>query len=355
MADTMLAAVFKGEGRLDLEQRPVPQIQRDDEVILEVGGVGICGSDLHIIDRPEGHPAKPGVIMGHEFAGRVVAVGKGVEGLNPGDHVAVDPNPGCGKCSMCTRGFPNACIPLYTNPESPLPGFGLTPGMWWDGGMAKFVRMPAHHLYPIAKHVPMWHAAMFEPIGCVVNGMDKVSFQVGESAVVLGAGPIGLLFVAMFKAAGASKVIVSDPAVQRQQIARACGADVVVDPNKEDIKERVLAETDGEGADVAVEAVGWVFPLTIELVRFSGRVLVVGTQVKDVQFSPHPINSRELQIYGVILMKHTMHTVIKILEGGLLPMGEIVTHRLPLEKLHEGLELARRGEAAKVILMPSEF
>ncbi|OGR24221.1 MAG: hypothetical protein A2139_11060 [Desulfobacca sp. RBG_16_60_12] len=260
MSNTMLAAVFKGEGRLELEQRPVPNIQRDDDVILQVGGVGICGSDLHIIYRPQGHPAKPGVIMGHEFAGRVVAVGKGVEGLNPGDHVAVDPNPGCGKCKMCRRGLPNACIPHFTNPEAPGPGWGLTPGQWWDGGIAEFVRMPAHHLYPIAKHVPMWQVAMFEPIGVAVNGIGKIGFRVGESAVVLGAGPIGLLFVALFKSGGASKIVVSEPTLRRREAALTCGADVVVDPSKEDIEQRVLAETNGEGADVAVEVVVGCFP-----------------------------------------------------------------------------------------------
>lgn len=355
MSDTMLAAVFKGKGRLDIEQRPVPSIQRDNEVIVEVGSVGICGSDLHIIDRPEGHPAKPGVILGHEFAGRVAAIGRDVTGLTPGDHVAVDPNPGCGKCKMCARGFPNACIPLFTNPDSPLPGFGRTPGMWWDGGMAKFVRMPAHHLHPIGKHVPMWQAALFEPIGVIMNGMHKINFQVGESAVVLGAGPIGLLFVAVFKAAGASKVIVSDPASRRRQIALACGADVALDPSIEDVKQRVDAETNGEGTDVSVEAVGWMFPLAIELVRFSGRVLIVGTQVEQVQFSPHSINSKELQIYGVFLMQHAMEASISILETGLLPLDEIVTHRLPLEKVHEGLDLVRSGEAAKVVLLPNDM
>jgi len=354
MPETMSAAVFKGKGRLEIEERPVPQLQGDDEVILEVGGVGICGSDLHIIDRPEGHPAKLGVIMGHEFAGRVATIGKGVKGLKPGDHVVVDPNPGCGKCKMCVRGFPNACIPLFTNPESPLPGFGRTPGMWWDGAMAKFVRMPAHHLHPISKHVPMWQAALFEPIGVIMNGMSKINFQVGESAVVLGAGPIGLLFVAMFKAAGASKVMVSDPAPRRRKVALACGADVVIDPNEEDVRQRVLAETNDDGADVSVEAVGWVFPLAVELVRFSGRVLVVGTQVEEVQFSPHSINSKELQIFGVFLMQHAMEAAVSILETGLLPLNQIVTHRLPLERVHEGLDLVRSGEAAKVVLEPIE-
>ena len=98
--NSMLAAVFKGEGRLELEQRPVPHIQRDDDVILRVRAVGICGSDLHILEVPPKHPAKPGVILGHEFAGEIVAVGKDVEGLRPGNQVAIDQNPPCGRCKM---------------------------------------------------------------------------------------------------------------------------------------------------------------------------------------------------------------------------------------------------------------
>jgi len=355
----MLAAVFKGEGRLELEQRPVPQIQRDDDVILQIGAVGICGSDLHILHVPQRHPAKLGVILGHEFGGRVVEVGKGVEGLKPGDHVAADPNPGCGKCQGCRNGLPCACENLFTpflTPEAIAPEWTLPPGQWWDGAMAEFMRIDARRLYPIGKHVPMWQVAMFEPIGVIVNGMSKINFQVGESAVVLGAGPIGLLAVCMLKANGASKIIVSEPTLRRRQAALACGADVVVDPNKEDVKERVLAETEGKGVHVAVEAVAGLLPLTIDLVRPFGRVMAIGMPLTgDVQVSPVKIVLYEIQIYGVILMKHTMDTVIRILEAGLLPLDEIVTERLPLEKVHEGLELARRGEAAKVILTPAEF
>jgi len=358
MTDTMLAAVFKGEGRLELEQRPVPKIQRDDDVILQVGGVGICGSDLHILEVPPKHPAKPGVILGHEFAGRVVEVGKGVDSLKAGDHVAVDPNPGCGKCKMCRNGLPNCCVPLYTpflTPEALGPQWTLTIGQFWDGGMAEFVRVPARYLYPIKKHVPMWQVAIFEPIGVVANSMNKANFQVGESAVVLGAGPIGLLAVSMLKAGGASKIIVSEPTPGRRQVALACGADVVVDPAKEDVRERVLAETNGEGVDVVMEAVGWLFPLAIDVVRPFGRVLQLGLPVEDVQFSLLKLALTEIQVYGSTLMKYTMDTVTRILEAGLLPLNEIITHRLPLEKVHEGIELAHRGEAAKVILMPTEF
>ena len=231
----------------------------------------------------------------------------------------------------------------------------MTPGIFWDGGMTEFVRVPAHYVYPIGKHVPMWQAAVLEPLGIVVYSMNKINFQVGESAVVLGAGPIGLLAVAMLKAGGASKIIVSEPTPGRRQVALACGADVVVDPAKDDVRERVLAETNGEGVDVVMEAVGWLFPLAIDVVRPFGRVLQLGLPVEDVQFSLLKLALTEIQVYGSTLMKYTMDAVIKILEAGLLPLNEIVTHRLPLERVHEGIELARRGEAAKVVLMPTEF
>jgi len=350
----MLAAVFKGEGRLELERRPMPQIQQDDDVIVQVGAVGVCGSDLHILDVPPKHPSKPGIILGHEFAGRVVAVGKSVEGLKPGDHVTVDPVAPCGRCKTCRSGLPNACIPLFTNPIAP--GFPMAPGVFRDGGMAEFARVPSYYVYPIEKYVPMWQAAMLEPLGCVANGMRKISFQVGESAVVLGAGPFGLLFASMLKASGASKIIVSEPAPRRREAALACGADVVVDPTREDVRERVLAETGGAGANVVVETVGWLFPLTIELAGMAGRVMLFGVDTTSrPEVPPVPIITNELQIFGVLIHKYTMPSAISILEAGQLPMNEIVTHRLPLEKVHEGIELARSGEAIKVILTPTRF
>jgi threonine dehydrogenase-like Zn-dependent dehydrogenase len=356
MSRTMLAAVFKGNGRLDLEQRPVPQIQTDDDVILQVGGVGVCGSDLHILDVPPKHAARPGVILGHEFAGRVVEVGKNVTDLKQGDHVGVDQNPPCGKCEMCRMGLPNFCIPLFTNPYTKEPGWPYTPGQWWDGAMAEFVRVPAYYCYPLAKHVPMWQAAILEPIGCVVNGMSKINFQAGETAAILGGGPVGVIFTSLLKASGASKIIVSEPAPRRRQAASACGAHVVLDPTTEDVKERVLAETGGKGADVVVEAVGSMFPKTIELARVNGRVLLFGVDSSARGEVPQlAIVSKELQIFGVFLMKYTMPAAIKLIEAGLLPMSEIVTHRLPLEKVQEGIALARRGEAIKVVLTPNEF
>ena len=353
--ETMLAAVFKGQGKLELEQRPIPHIQKDDDVIIEVGAVGICGSDLHILAVPSEHPAKPGVILGHEFAGRIAEVGKSVEDLKPGDHVAVDQNPPCGRCEMCRKGLPNFCVPLFSNPETPK-GWPNTPGQWWDGGLAKYVRVPAWYAYPIDKSVPMWQANVLEPIGCVVNGMHMLNLQAGETATVLGAGPAGLIFVSLLKAGGAAKVICSEPATRRREAAAVCGADVVIDPTEEDLQGRVLEETDGKGTNVVVDAVGRMFADTIELAAVAGRIAVFGIDSRArSEISPVLITSKELQIYGVWLMKYTMPDAINILESGLLPMDQIVTHRLPLEEVHRAIELARTGQGIKVVIEPSQF
>jgi (R,R)-butanediol dehydrogenase/meso-butanediol dehydrogenase/diacetyl reductase len=184
--------------------------------------------------------------------------------------------------------------------------------------------------------------------------MNKADFQVGESAVVLGAGPFGLLFVCMLKAGGASKIIVSEPKARRAQAAKACGADIVIDPNKENPEERVMAETGGKGADVVIEAVGWLFPLSVKLVRMGGRVILFGLDTtSSPQVSPALIVVNEIKIFGAFMIKYTMPSSIKILEAGLLPVEKIVSHQLPLEKVHEDIKLTRSGEGIKVVLIPN--
>jgi threonine dehydrogenase-like Zn-dependent dehydrogenase len=222
--------------------------------------------------------------------------------------------------------------------------------------MAKYVRVPAWYAYPIDKSVPMWQANVLEPIGCVVNGMHMVDLQAGETATVLGAGPAGLIFCSLLKAAGASKVICSEPATLRRETAAVCGADVVIDPNEEDLLERVQEETDGKGTDVVVDAVGRMFSETIEVAAVEGRIALFGIDSRwKSEVSPVLITSKELQIYGVWLMKYTMPDAINILESGLLPMDKIVTHRLPLEEVHKAIELARTGQGIKVVIEPSQF
>jgi (R,R)-butanediol dehydrogenase/meso-butanediol dehydrogenase/diacetyl reductase len=353
MEQTMQAAIFRGEGRLEFEEKPVPQIEHDNDVLIEVGAVGICGTDIHILNLPPQHPARLGITMGHEFAGRVAAVGRSVTSVKPGDHVMVDQNAPCGACEMCRRGFPNACVPLYETPD--FWGMANTYGIFQDGALAKYARVKDINVIPISGDVPMWQLAMAEPIACVINGCRKVKLEPGESAVVLGAGPIGLLYISLLKAAGATDLIAVEPSPRRQRAALACGATLVVDPTKEDIKERVLAATQ-RGANVVVEAVGPMIDTAIQIAGPGGRIVQFGHDESAwVKVPPARIVYKELQIYGVFLAKFTFEPAKDLLEQHILPLDEIVTHRLPLEKVHQGIDLVRRGEAIKVVVHPNDF
>lgn len=348
----MIAAVFKGNGRIELEQRQRPQLQRDDDVIVQIGAVGLCGSDLHMLDVPPKHPARVGAVLGHEFAGKVVECGDSVRGVEVGDHVVIDPNAPCGECGQCRNGRPNACTTLF---DGEVPGFPNSLGVFRDGGMAEYARVRSRDIYRIGQSVPYWAAALAEPLACALSGARKVRIQPGEHAVVLGAGPIGLMFIRLLKVAGA-RVIASERIALRREAARACGADVVVDPGKEDVNERVLEVTGREGADVVVEAVGTLFGSSVQIAAMGGRVLLFGMDERATpEVTPGIIIRKELTVYGNYITKFTFSEAVKVLERGLLPAERIVTSRLPLKDLHQGLQRARNGEEIKLVFQPTEL
>lgn len=356
MNKSMPCAVFQGPGReLLITTRPVPVIEKEDDVILRVGGVGICGSDLSMLEGPHKHPALPGVIFGHEFCGRVHEAGSAVTGLKAGQKVAVDQNPGCGHCYWCREGHPNNCIPLFSNPLAPEPGWPNTPGQWWDGGMAEFVKVPAHYCYPISETVPMNHAAIFEPVGVVVNAIGKVAPLVGEYAAVIGGGPVGLFATALLKAAGVSLIVACETKAKRRELLRQSGADVVVDPASEDFVAVLHEKTGGIGAHVVVEAVGSQFPTALNALAFGGRIAQIGIPSAEISFRPFQIYAKEAQIYGSFLMNHSMNETIRILEAGCLPLDTIITHAFPLEEANAAIETAREGLGGKVIITPNEL
>jgi threonine dehydrogenase-like Zn-dependent dehydrogenase len=347
----MLAAVFKGEGRLVLEDRPEPELKNDTDALIKVTGVGICGTDLHILQVPPAHPAKKGIILGHEFTGRIVEVESGIPDFKAGESVLIDPHPGCGQCAACKRGEPDRCIPLYTTAE---PGHPDTIGIFSDGAMTSYVIVPRQSLYKVSPKVPTHIAALAEPLSCVVNAFDKLEMRPGESVLVLGAGPIGLLFASLFKAAGASRLIVSEPAEFRRKAARECGATTVVDPRNEDL-EAVVRQELPDGPNIVVEAVGPLLPQAIELVGSHGRVLQFG---HDESVEPAvPVGTmlkKEVVIYGAFIGRHSFERTAAIMESGILPLETIVSHRLPLSRIQEGLDLLRQGKGIKVILEPEE-
>lgn len=348
----MIAAVYKGEGRLCLEERPRPRRRSESEALIRVTGVGICGTDLHILQVPPAHPARRETILGHEFTGEIVEVGSEISDFRPGERVLVDPHPGCGVCAACKRGEPDRCIPLYTSGE---PGHPNTIGIFSDGAMAQYVVVPRQSLYRVSPRVKPHIAALAEPLSCVINAFDKVATRPGESVVVLGAGPIGLLFTAMFRASGAARVIVSEPSEYRRRAAMQCGATRVVDPRNEDLQQLVREELAEAGPQVVVEAVGHLLPLAIDLVGGHGRVLQFGhDETVQPAIAVGTLLKKEVTIHGAFIGRHSFERAAAVMESELLPLDRVVSHRLPLENIHEGIELLRAGQAIKVIVHPGD-
>ncbi|MDL2234712.1 alcohol dehydrogenase catalytic domain-containing protein [Christensenellaceae bacterium OttesenSCG-928-L17] len=348
----MKAIIFKSPGVYAYEERPKPEIKKPDDILLKILGVGICGTDLHILMNPPMHPAQPDIIFGHEFCGQVEAVGSAVTGLRPGDKVIVDPHPPCGYCDNCRSNRPEMCENLFLHGEG-IEGQAATRGIFQDGGLTDYAVIPAGSAYKIHPDTPFQHMALAEPLSCTGYGIEKLKMQAGETVCILGAGPIGQLFVALAKANGATKIIVSEPHQYRREKALRCGATRVVDPTKENLKKVCLEETGGLGVDHCIEAVGQFLMTAIDMVRTGGKVLMFG---HDETAAP-PIKlgelvKKEVEVHGCFLGKYYFEKAARIIESGILPLDEIATHVLPLSRYEEGLELLRNGQALKVIMYP---
>jgi threonine dehydrogenase-like Zn-dependent dehydrogenase len=322
-----------------VEPRAVPELAAPDEVLIEVEACGICGTDLHIVEDPPGHPGAPGVVLGHEMVGRIVEIGPQVHDLAVGQRVVVSPNVNCGSCANCKAGMFSACE-RYSSI-----------GIYRDGALAKVVSIPSKCCYEISESIPAPIAALTEPLSCVMNGIHQAQPLPGQIAVVYGAGAIGLLFLAVLTAAGV-RCIVSEPSQARRTAAEEMGAFLTVDPQTESLAE-VVKDATGDGADIAVDASGSRLGDAIAHTRAGGRILLFGFNT-----NAHPviqqswITRRELVIYGTWTGKFVFPDAIRLQESGLLDLTPLARAVYPLEEAEEAFEALRTGEAVKAILTP---
>jgi len=339
----MLAAVFEGNGILKLKELEMPQIKSPTDVRVKVLAAGICGSDLHILHVPPAQFAKPGTPMGHEFYGVVDSVGDAVTRFKEGDTVVVDNIMKCHVCESCKNGMDNLC------PDAEIYGQTL------PGGFAQYAVIKEAQLYHMPLGVKPELAAQTEPLSCVVNGMKKINPMPSQRVLLYGAGPIGLTFIRLLKLFGVKQLAVCEKAEKRQEWALKCGADLLIDPSKEKIKEKVLNHWGGL-FDIVIDAVGVgsIFGEAVDLLKAGGKLLIFGQDATAVsQVLPAVITRNELTVMGTYCAHNTFLDAIHLLQDERLGLEKIVSHKLELKDILTGMELLRKQEACRVIIYPN--
>ncbi len=339
----MKAIVFKDLATWTYEERPVPEIKKVNDVLVEVEAASICGTDVHVLGNPPGFIGTKGSILGHECVGTVREIGDGVEGLKVGDRVVLVPNIPCGYCESCRQGKANMC-----ENEKVM-------GVTCDGVFAKYFVAPEVALTKIPDDMDKDLAIFAEPVKCVMGAMDWVRVLPGETVLVLGGGPIGLYFIMLLKANGAGKIIVSEPSEYRAKYAMDCGADIIIDPTKQNLAEEIAKITGGRGVDISVDAVGVLINDAIVNTCKGGRIVLMGQNgAVNETICQNDIVSKGLSIFGNYIGNYIMSRTVKMLEAGVIPVEKIITHKLPMSKFAEGLDAMRKGVGLEVILYPDE-
>jgi threonine dehydrogenase-like Zn-dependent dehydrogenase len=333
----MHVPVFQGEGRLEYMDRPIPEIHSPHDVLVRIEACGICGTDLNILAVPPAHKAPPGIVIGHEGVGIVEQVGLAVDGLQPGDRIVIANRLTCGKCDYCRRGLDNQC----TNYQ--------TIGTTIDGAFAPFLVAPARALWKVDPSVPRDDAALFEPLACVVGSAKRAPVQPGDNVVVIGGGPMGLLFALVYRSMGAGRVIVLDVAPYRLEFAHEMGMEAI-NVTQVDVTAEVKHST-GLGADLVVDAVGNQLGQAIKLARRGAQIVLFGLRPHDnLAVNQYTITRNDLTVHGTFVGLHPFAQTIQLLESRRIQPSVLVTHHLPLAKLQEGVELMRTQQAMKVLI-----
>lgn len=347
----MQAVVFHAPGDVRVDRVPVPRCGQA-EMLVQVDACAVCGSDLK--SSKVGNPRiKPPLTMGHEFTGIIRKIGQSATagGLAVGDRVVMATTVSCGQCEYCRRGWPNVCADL-----APM-------GFSYPGGMAEFVVIPERalvngHVLAVPASLPAEHACLAEPVSCAVNCVENCNVRQGDTVVVLGAGPMGLINVCVARGMGAARIILSEVSPQRLAMAESFGCDILVNPAEQDLPTIVKDATGGIGADVAIVAAPAAAPQeqAVQLVRKRGTVCLFASLPSGrhiLQMDSRAIHYNELRVIGTSdsTPAHVALSV-KLLAEGRVPAGKLASHILPLAQVHKAFELMEQGEALRVVLKP---
>lgn len=338
---TMKAVVFEKVGQWAVRQVPTPRLTGPTDLLVKVLACGICGTDNQILLDPPGAHATPGVIIGHEMVAEVVAVGDAVDAFQPGDLVVGDNNLPCGHCTMCHGGQYNECASLRSMGED------------IDGFMCQYQVMPQSQAIRLPAGTPVDTAALTEPVNCAMGALQKLDLRPGKSYAVLGCGPIGLMFVALLKASGASHIVASDLSAERLAMAEELGADILCDRGSDPVATCRNA-TDGIGVDAAIDVVGCLLPQALDCVRKGGDVIAFGLNAHSRQtIDQADLAMRGVTIHGTFIGHFTFETTARMLAAGVVDLRRLITDRFDIDDFGEALAALRSGSSCKVVIYPN--
>lgn len=341
----MKSAVFYGKHDLRVEEAKKPEIGPRD-VLIQVKACGVCGTDVHIYEGDKGAAeVTPPTILGHEFSGVVVETGGEVENCRAGDRVCIDPNCYCGTCEPCRNGVAHYCENMI--------GYGTTV----NGGFAEYCAVNERQVYRLGENTSFEQGAMAEPVACCLHGIDMCEIQPGHQVVVIGGGMIGLLMMQLAKLAGAAKVALLEPVENKRAVAEKLGADICIDPVREDVK-GALKAAGMTWINTVIECVGR--PSTIQqAVDIAGNkavVMMFGLTKPDetISVKPFEVFQKELVLKASFINPYTQKRALDLIDSKRLDVSSMIYEVCGLESLEDVLSKPELRANGKYIISPEK-
>lgn len=335
----MKAAVFRGAEEIEVTDVPKPELD-PGEVLIRVGYCGICGSDLEAFHTGM---YEPGLIIGHEFSGTIAAIGSAVAGWQTGDRIVVSDALPCGECVPCRQGRLDACASLTM--------IGVT----HDGGLAEYTKIAARGLHRLPDSVTLRRGALVEPLSVALHGVRRSRLKAGDDALIMGAGPIGLLTLQCARLAGARRLIVTEVDPTRAALADRLGATAVLNPMRDNVSVALADLTDGLGPEVIYVCTGAPAPFrdAVSLVRKGGQIFVLGVCVEPVDMDFMTVVLSDLCIEGSLAGRAEVPTAIDFIAHDRVKVDALISHEIALDDIvtHGFMPLSTPGSGAIKILV----
>ncbi|MFH1825622.1 MAG: zinc-dependent dehydrogenase [Candidatus Firestonebacteria bacterium] len=343
----MKAAVFLGPEKIEIQEvkKPEPKL---GEVLIKIFACAVCGTDVRIFYHGQKNVVPPHII-GHEIAGEIAKIGKGVKGFKIGERVTVVTSVGCQKCKFCKKGIYNLCdTPRYI-------------GYYYQGGFAEYMIIPSpavkgNNILKVPKKLDFLEVSLIEPLSCVINGQEYLNIQKGDTVVIIGAGPIGCMQAEVARVKGAKQIILFDISDTRLNLAKRFKKITLINSLKEDPVKKVMKLTNGNGADVIVVACGVnnAQEQALKMAAKRARISLFAGLPRDnpyIKFDSNIIHYKEVSVFGAFASYRLQYEkALDLISSNKINARKFITNTFPLEKIVEAIETTKKGEGLKVVV-----